>query len=166
MIWAEPLAVWGIQDDREVFAVPGSSILAAPVICYESVYGAYVGDYVKNGANLLCIITNDGWWDDSPGYRQHLSYARLRAIEHRRDIARSANTGISGFINQRGEIVQSSTWWREAVLKQEVSLNEQKTLYTLMGDYIYATAAFVSVLLLIAGLSGKILLNTFGKKSS
>jgi apolipoprotein N-acyltransferase len=156
----------GIQEEREVFTVPGSSIIAAPVICYESVYGAFVGDYVKNGANLLCIITNDGWWDDSPGYRQHLSYAKLRAIEHRRSIARSANTGISGFINQRGELMQTSSWWREDALKQELKLNENKTLYTLLGDYIYAIAAFVSVLLLIAGLSGKILLNTFEKKSA
>jgi apolipoprotein N-acyltransferase len=63
----------------------------APIICYESVFGEHVAAHVRNGANLLCIMTNDAWWGTSPGYRQHLAYGRLRAIETRRDIARSAN---------------------------------------------------------------------------
>ena len=77
-------------------------------VCYESVYGEYCTQYVKAGARALVVITNDAWWGDTPGYRQHLSYACLRAIETRRDIARCANTGISGFIDQRGEILSRS----------------------------------------------------------
>jgi len=98
----------GEQEERTVFTSANGLIKAAPIICYESVYGEYVTDYVKNGANILCVITNDGWWRDTPGYRQHFNYACLRAIETRRSIVQSANTGISGFINQRGEILQAT----------------------------------------------------------
>jgi apolipoprotein N-acyltransferase len=95
--------------------------------------------------NLLCIITNDGWWDDTPGYKQHLSYAKLRAIETRRDVARSANTGMSAFINQKGEITYKSSWWVEAEKIQQVKLNNQLTFYSKHGDYL-ALAAVVALL--------------------
>ena len=76
------------------------------MICYESVYGE-----VKLGVtNLLAIITNDGWWKNTAGYKQHFQYARLRAIEQRKSIVRSANTGISAVINARGDILQKSKW--------------------------------------------------------
>jgi apolipoprotein N-acyltransferase len=154
----------GIQENREVFPIPGSTIIAAPIICYESIYGAFVGDYVKQGANLLCIVTNDGWWEDSPGHKQHLSYARLRAIEHRRCVARSANTGTSAFINQRGDILQATPWWVPTVISGKVQLNNEKTFYSQTGDYVYAGAAFAGFLLLIMGVAGKNLLDTFEKK--
>lgn len=126
----------GVQSERETFKVSKAGIIAAPIVCYESIYGEYVGEYVNKGANLLCIITNDGWWDDTPGYKQHLSYARIRAIENRRDIARSANTGMSAFINQRGEITYKSSWWVEASKSQQVRLNHSITFYTKHGDYL------------------------------
>ena len=66
-------------------------------------------DYVRSGADLLSIITNDGWWKDTPGYRQHLTYASLRAIETRRAIARSANTGTSAFVDVLGNILQPTS---------------------------------------------------------
>ena len=71
----------GTQAERSVFQHPKGYANFAPIICYESVYGDYVADYVRKGAQVLCIMTNDGWWGDTPGYKQHLSYARLRAIE-------------------------------------------------------------------------------------
>ena len=73
--------------------------------------------YVKKGAELIFIITNDGWWRNTPGYKQHMSFARLRAIETRRSIARAANTGISCFINQRGDVSQATGWWTETAIK-------------------------------------------------
>ena len=81
-------------------------------------------------------MTNDGWWKDSSGKDQHLAYAKLRAIENRRWVARSANTGISGFINQKGDIVQQTKWWTADALAQEINLNEEMTFYTKSGDYI------------------------------
>ncbi|MBK9318073.1 MAG: apolipoprotein N-acyltransferase [Bacteroidetes bacterium] len=132
----------GTQEWPSVFK--GDSIQAAPVICYESVYGDYVGDYVRRGANLICILTNDGWWSDTPGYRQHCQYARLRAIEHRRSIARSANTGISCFIDQKGKIYDATGWWVPAVIKKELNLNNQLSFYSRNGDILGKTAYIAS----------------------
>lgn len=115
----------------------------APVICFESVFGEYVSEYVKNGAGLICIVTNDGWWDNTPGYRQHFDYARLRAIETRRYIARSANTGISGFIDDKGQVMSQTNWWVEDAQKATVYFLSEKTFYTEHGDYIGWIAALL-----------------------
>ena len=122
----------------------------APVICYESIFGEYVTGYIQKGAQLIIIITNDGWWKNTPGYKQHLSFARLRAIETRRSIARSANTGISCFINQRGEIIQPTNWWVDAAISGTVNANNEITFYVKYGDFIARISSFVSVLLLLS----------------
>lgn len=119
-----------------------SGIGVAPVICYESIWGDYVREYVKKGAQFIAVVTNDGWWENTSGKDQHLDYAKLRAIENRRWVARSANTGISGFINQRGDIVQNTQWWVPAALEQEINLNEELTVYTRNGDVIAFIALF------------------------
>ena len=139
----------GTQDERTVFYSSDKKIKAAPVICYESIYGEFVSEYVKNDANIICIITNDGWWENTAGFRQHFQYARLRAIETRRSVVQSANTGISGFINQRGDIIQRTSWWNGDVLKQDVPLNEEKTFYVKFGDYIAKTALYMSIIILL-----------------
>jgi apolipoprotein N-acyltransferase len=140
----------GTQEERTVFFHSGNKQpAAAPVICYESIYGGYVSQYVKNGASLICIITNDGWWSNSPGYKQHLQYATLRAIENRRSVARAANTGISGFINQRGDFLQKTEWWKQAALRQTVLLNTDLTLYSRTGEIIGPAALILSGLLLL-----------------
>lgn len=113
-----------------------SGIGAAPTICYESIWGNYVSQYVKNGAQFIAVLTNDGWWKNTSGKDQHMAYAKLRAIENRRWVARSANTGISGFINQKGDIVQHTSWWVPAALSQKINLNEELTFYTMYGDLI------------------------------
>ncbi len=142
----------GSQDFRSVFDSP-SGTEVGPIICYESVYGEFVGEYVKNGAELLFIITNDGWWGDTPGYKQHALYGQLRAIEHRRSIARSANTGISCFINQLGETSQQTNWWEEAVISGTLNRNNQLTFYSLYGDIIGRVALGFGALLLIFAIS-------------
>lgn len=139
----------GTQSEPSVFTSKNGLVKVAPAICYESIYGEYITEYVKKGANIIFVITNDGWWGNTPGYRQHLSYSSLRAIETRRSIARSANTGISCFINQLGEIQQPTQWWTPAVIKQSVNTNNNITFYVRMGDYIGWVAAYVSVLLFL-----------------
>ena len=121
----------------------------APIICYESVYGQYVAKYVYGGAELLFIMTNDGWWDRTAGHRQHLQYASLRAIENRRAIARSANTGISGFIDQRGDLQAHSAYNEATALRGELRRNNQRTIYTRYGDLIGRFASFFGVVLLL-----------------
>jgi len=133
------------QEERSVYYSENKKWVAAPIICYESVYGEYVTGYVRNGANFLAIITNDGWWDNTQGHKQHLSLARLRAIETRRDIARSANTGISAFINQRGEVTSTLAYNTEGALKGMINTNEKITFYVQYGDIIYRIALFVLI---------------------
>lgn len=120
--------------------------LVAPVICFESVFGEYVTKYVKKGAQLIFVITNDGWWKGSRGYKQHLYFSQLRAIENRRSIARAANTGTSCFINQRGDVLQPTPWWQEAAISGTINTNNEITFYVAHGDYIGRIAVFVSVL--------------------
>lgn len=123
--------------------------LVAPVICYESVYGEYVSSYVAKGANLIAIITNDGWWGNTPGHKQHLAYAKLRAIETRRWIARSANTGISAVIDDYGNLQNSKPWDTPAVFKYTIPNIYELTFYVRYGDYLYKIFSLIGVLLIV-----------------
>jgi apolipoprotein N-acyltransferase len=138
----------GIDDDPMPFTI-NDSLKIGSVICYESVFGGFCADYVRKGANALFIITNDGWWGNTPGHKQHLSFASLRAIETRRSIARSANTGISCFVNQRGDIQQATKYWERDVIRQEINLNSKVTFYTRFGDYFGRISSFISVLFIL-----------------
>jgi len=139
-----------IQDHREVFGEDEKQI--APVICYESIYGEYVADYIQKGAKAIFIMTNDGWWDVTPGHRQHLAFSRLRAIEMRRSIARAANTGVSCYINQLGKVSKPTRYGEDAVIRSSIRCNDQLTAYARLGDYIAHIAILttgIMVLLLI-----------------
>ena len=119
-------------------------------ICYESVYPEYYTGYVRKGARLMTIITNDAWWGDTPGYRQHLSYACLRAIETRRAIARCANTGISAIISPSGKIVASTPWWEACSLEGKIPVRDDITFFVAHGDITGRVCTFVFILLLLA----------------
>jgi len=135
------------QKERTVFT--GGPLTVAPIICYESIYGAYVGDYVKKGATALFIVTNDGWWDKTPGHIQHLKLGALRAIEHRRPIARSANSGISAFIDIKGRIHSPTRYGEKTSIDGKIKPETRITLYTLWGDVIPKIAIFISALALL-----------------
>ncbi len=136
----------GYQDYRTVFK-SNTGTKVAPIICYESIYGEYVSEYVRNGANLLAIITNDGWWNNTEGHKQHLSYARLRSIETRKNIVRSANTGISAVINYRGEILKTIGYEQEGLINKNVGMNDKITFYTKYGDYICRLCLFFIIII-------------------
>ena len=143
-----------LGSQKEASTFTGSHAIA-PVICYESVFGDYVRTYVKKGAQFICIITNDGWWGDTEGYKQHLAYASLRAIETRRCIARSANTGVSCFIDATGQRQQETTWWQAAVIKAELPVHNALTWYVRLGDYVGWLALLMCIsLVLKARISG------------
>ncbi len=149
----------GIENKAINFNSRGISF--APLVCYESIYGEWVGEFVRNGAQALFIITNDGWWRDTPGYRQHFQFARLRAVETRRAIARSANTGSSGFINQRGDVLQKSAYDVQLALRETINLNSELTPYVTYGDMIGRISWLATVLILI--LAAVKFLRRFGK---
>lgn len=139
---------YGRQEHSSVLQQPGQPYITAPIICYESIYGEYVGTYVQKGANILTVMTNDGWWGNTPGHKQHFEYARLRAVETRRWVARSANTGISAVIDNRGDIIETQPWNKEAVIKYNIPVCEKQTFYVMHGDILFKAALVLACLLL------------------
>lgn len=134
----------------EISLLHASDIPVGCAVCYESVYGEYYTGYVLKGARAMAIITNDAWWGNTPGYRQHLSYASLRAIETRRAIARCANTGISAIITPSGEITQPTPWWEPAVISGTLPLRDDLTFFVRHGDITGRICSFLFMLLLLA----------------
>ena len=135
------------QDEISALHMSDGTALGCAV-CYESVYGEYCTGYVKKGARFMTVITNDSWWGNTPGYRQHLSYSCLRALELRRDLARCGNSGISCFINQKGEILQQGPWWEEATLRGKVNLNSRTSFFVRHGDIVGRVSVLVFLLML------------------
>ncbi|HEX7411169.1 MAG TPA: apolipoprotein N-acyltransferase [Bacteroidales bacterium] len=136
-------------DPERTPFVASNGLKIAPTICYESVYGEFIAEFVRNGANAIFVITNDGWWGNTAGHRQHFLFSILRAIETRRSIARSANTGTSAFINQRGDVSQATEYWVPAVIRQNINTNNTLTFYVRHGDYIARVSMLVAALMLL-----------------
>jgi len=138
-----------LKTDPEAKVMSFGDHKVGVAICYESAFGEYVGSFCKKGADLLFVITNDGWWGDTPGYRQHFEFSKLRAIENRRCIARSANTGRSGFFNQRGDVLQQTEYWVPTAIKETLKANTKVTFYAKHGDYLSRIAVYLTFVLLI-----------------
>ena len=150
--WAEPffkqfggtVGGLGTQLKPTAFESGDGTKTVAPVICYESIYPDYCRGYVMAGAEALFIVTNDGWWDNTPGYQQHQAFARLRAIELRRSVVRSANTGTSCFINARGDVQQATAYGVDAAIRERIKLNKEVTFYAKYGEIVGFSALFLT----------------------
>ena len=138
-----------LKGDPEAKVMTSGNHKIGAAICYESAFGEYVGSFCAKGADLLFVITNDGWWGDTPGYKQHFEFSKLRAIENRRCVARSANTGRSGFFNQRGDVLQQTNYWEPDAIKATLKANSEATFYAKNGDYLSRIAVYVTFVLLI-----------------
>ncbi|CAN5117584.1 apolipoprotein N-acyltransferase [soil metagenome] len=136
---------YGLGNQATVFDIKGGRTPA--LICYDSVFPGWVNEFVNNDADFLTIITNDGWWGDSHGHIQHFAYSRLRAIEHRRWIARSANNGISGIISPDGKVQLETEYWTEDAFSFQIYRSDYHTFYTRFGDWL-------PILLLISAFGG------------
>lgn len=145
----------GMDSIRRVYSTV-NTVKVGPVICYESIFGEFFAEFVRNGAQIMIIITNDGWWGNTAGHRQHYAFAHLRAIETRRSIARSANTGISAFIDQCGDAHQATAYWVPAVIKGTINANDQLTFYVKHGDYIARFMSYLAGIFLIAAIAALI----------
>jgi apolipoprotein N-acyltransferase len=151
------------QNERTVLNTKGGYKIA-PAICYESIYGEFMRQYIRNGANLICIITNDGWWKNTPGHKQHINYARLRAIETRTWVARSANTGISCFIDPYGTVINPQPYNTTAAIKLAISeTGNSKTFFVKYGDVLSKIMIGLSIALLIWVVSLKVRKKFFKK---
>jgi len=138
-----------LKTDPEAYTMSFDGHKVGAAICYESAFGEYVSSFCKKGADLLFVITNDGWWGHTPGYRQHFEFSKLRAIENRRCIARSANTGRSGFFNQRGDVLQRTHYWEPDAIRENLKANTEVTFYAQHGDYLSRIAVYLTIVLLI-----------------
>ena len=137
---------WG--EGAKVFENDGLKL--GPAICYEALYGEYFTGFARCGAEVMAVISNDGWWGNTPGHKRLFDFCRLRAIETRRAIARSANTGISGYISPRGNTLGERLTWNERdVLCTEVELRDEITTYTRYGDWVARISIYVALLSLL-----------------
>lgn len=136
---------WGTE--HKTFA--SRNVEMGPAICYEGLYSDYFAGFVREGAEVMGVISNDGWWGDTPGHKRLFDFCRLRAVETRRAIARSANTGKSGFITPRGDVVVSLGWDRRGVMTQRLEVRDDTTAYVLYGDWIARVSSLLAALSLL-----------------
>ena len=111
------------------FSTPG-------LVCYDSVYPGWAREFVNQGAGFITIITNDGWWGNSSGHKQHFAYAKLRAIEFNRWVVRSANNGTSGIIRPDGTVEQATKYWVRTGFTTTIPVLKKQTIYARYGDWL------------------------------
>ncbi|MES2766304.1 MAG: apolipoprotein N-acyltransferase [Bacteroidota bacterium] len=121
------------------------------VICIESIYPDFVRNFVAQGAEMLTIITNDAWFDNTPGPEQHFQIGAMRAIENRRYIARCGNTGVSGFITPTGQALKLAPPYQTIGIAETIPLLKERSLYNRFGDWLPQICTGISVLALLAG---------------
>lgn len=116
----------------EVFQIPQGRF--GTVICYEIIFPGLVRKFVNRGAEFMVTITNDAWFGHTSAPYQHFSMAVLRAVENRVSVARAANTGVSGFIDPKGKILEASEIFKEGTYTGDIRIETGKTFYTRHGD--------------------------------
>ncbi len=145
--FSEDSGVYQKGDGYRVFETEFGDI--SPLICFDSIFPQLAKDSVKGGATLLAVVTNDSWFNDSVGIYTHLRHSQLRAIENRRFVIRGANTGISAFINQRGEIIKETQPLVEDTIYNDVYNIESLSLYTRTGDLVFYASVLIIIFILI-----------------
>jgi len=119
------------------------------IICYESIFPNLVRQFVKRGSELIVLITNDGWFGQSSAPYQHLRMGVVRAVENRRYMIRTANTGITAIIDPYGRIESSTPLGVRTILDGTARFQTGLTFYTQYGDvFAYANVLVVVGLLL------------------
>ena len=140
---------YSLRQERQAFLTADGSAGILPIVCFESVFGPYCARNLPEAKSFICMITNDGWWKNTPGYRHHFNHSPVRAIECRRDLVRVANTGISALIDARGTVIASTPWWKKAALKGRIHLRQGRTFFARHGDYLGRFAMFWGVFLIL-----------------
>jgi apolipoprotein N-acyltransferase len=151
--WGIGISSWTKGTEMECLTVrnDGRTAQIAPIICIESVYPDFVRKFVENGANIIVVITNDAWYNYSPGPEQHFIIAATRAIENRRYVARAANSGVTGFITPIGKTMSRVPQYEQVAIAASIPIMnaDNKTIYTLYGDFLPEIASVVAVLAVI-----------------
>ena len=152
--WGVGISNWGIGKDSTVFTESANNAKFLAMVCYESIFPEFVSSFVKRGAEFLVFITNDSWWGNTSGARQHNQFAVLRAIENRRWVIRCANGGISCFIDPLGRMYDTTSMYTEASISRTIGMRDEQTFYTRHGDWIARIASYVSILALLGSSLG------------
>lgn len=150
--WNFGLGGWAIGKDTTVFKLDGG-VRFSNLICYESIYPAFVASFVKGGAQFLTVITNDSWWGRTSGAYQHVQFASLRAVENRRWVVQCANGGVSAFVDPWGSIHHPTSMYEATVISAAIPLLHELTYYTRQGDWLAEFCAILTLLLLVAAAS-------------
>ena len=138
---------FGVNDS--IFNLNSKQGSFTSLICYESIFGEYVSKFMAKDTEWICLISNDGWWGNTYGHQQLHSYARLRAIENRRYIVRSANNGISSVINPVGIVEQFLPYSEKGVIEATIFKSDVITFYSKYGDYIGRLASFLAIVYIL-----------------
>jgi apolipoprotein N-acyltransferase len=144
----------GTYSNRQAsstFVLPDASTTILPIVCYESIFGPYCSRNLPQEKGFICMITNDGWWKNTPGYRHHFNFSPVRAIENRRDYVRVANTGISALISARGMVIARTPWWVKTTLKGKIHLHRGQTFFARHGDYLGRISLVCGAFLILYG---------------
>ncbi|MGF1671892.1 MAG: apolipoprotein N-acyltransferase [Balneolaceae bacterium] len=156
--WIDWSSLMGYDKGSEATLFDINGFKTPALICYDSVFPGWVRQFVNNGADFITIITNDGWWGNTSGHIQHFAYARLRAIEFRRWIVRSANNGISGIIAPDGSVHVETDYWVRTGFTFNIYPSDKKTFYALYGDWFNW--------LMVAGAFAGIFISFFNKSTN
>ena len=127
---------YSLRQEHTTFISPDPSATILPIVCFESIFGPYCSRNLPEEKGFICMITNDGWWKNTPGYLHHFNFSPVRAIENRRDFVRVANTGISALINAKGMLIARTPWWTKTTLKGKIHLRGGQTFFARHGDFL------------------------------
>ncbi|WP_297209718.1 MULTISPECIES: apolipoprotein N-acyltransferase [Thermodesulfovibrio] len=122
------------------------------LICYEIIFPGQVRKFYQKGGNFIVNITNDGWFGKTSGPYQHFSMAVFRAIENRKPLVRAANSGISGFIDSKGRIIEKTNLFDRTYLVSDIYPNEKITFYTKYGDIFAYICIIVSIIFIFGNI--------------
>ena len=149
-----PGFVGNFSYGREYDLLPLGDAKAGVMICFESHFGQLSREYVRNGADVIIEMTNDGYLGPTPVLRQHLANAVFRAVETNRPVLRVTNVGITAYINERGAVIDPTTGYTEDTRVWSVSKSDGKqTFYVRYGDWFAWLCTAVTVGLLIFGIA-------------
>lgn len=147
--WGVGISNWGLARDSTLFLSEKNGTKFLAMVCYESIFPEFVAQFVKKGAQYLVFTTNDSWWGNTSGARQHNQYAVLRAIENRRWVARCANGGISSFIDPEGRMYDATAMYTEAYIQRSIQPRVATTFYTEHGDWLARICSSIALGILL-----------------
>lgn len=162
--WNVGISSWNVGEKKTVFTLDDSTKIAG-VICIESIYPDFVSEFVKNGAQIITVVTNDSWYGYSSGPFQHKEISSLRAVENRRTILRAANGGISCIIDPLGRTISSTELYTRNIIVGEAGLNSKITFYTNYPFIIPGMVCIISLGVIIAFFVNKIILKRIKRDS-